>query len=385
MTRTAGRAGRRGGAPRGQDRPGGPAAVTPALPPRVRLLILAAYLLIAAAVTVDLATGPTYTFSPLLAAVPVLASTGARRPAVPLAAGGVALLLVVVLSLLNSDVSAVVHITAGAAVLAVTFTSAATVVLVRTRERELATVRTVAEAAQRALLRPVPARVGPLRVAVRYVAAAAESRIGGDLYEVVDTPFGVRLLLGDVRGKGLAAVETVADVLGVFRDAARSEPDLSAVAVRLDAALARRPGDERQGGTPEFVTAVLVGVPGPGRPAVVVNCGHPPPLLLRGGAITEVRPARFAPPLALLGLVGGGYPAAELAMEPGDGLVLYTDGVSEARDRAGRFYPLAGRLAALPDRDPDALVDALLADVRAYTGRAGPADDVAVLVVRREE
>lgn len=71
------------------------------------------------------------------------------------------------------------------------------------RERVLAAVRSVAEAAQHALLTPIPETVGPFRVAVRYSAAAAEARIGGDLYALVSTPYGVRLIVGDVRGKGL--------------------------------------------------------------------------------------------------------------------------------------------------------------------------------------
>ncbi len=349
---------------------------------RSRWLIIAAYLLILAAVIADLLSGPGSTFSPLLAAVPVLASTTTRKPAVPLLSGAAAVLAVLVLALLNEGVPGIVHVTAAVTVAAVTFTSAATVGLMAVRERELATVRTVAEATQQALLRPVPARIGGLRIAVAYVAAQAEARVGGDLYEVVDTPFGVRLFLGDVRGKGLAAVETVADVLGVFRDAARCEADLTAVARRIDAALARRPAGE-EALTAEFVTAVLVGIPDTGEVATVVNCGHPPPLLRHRGRITEVLPPRYSPPLALLGMVGDRYPAGELPLERGDVLLLYTDGLSEARDAAGRFYPLADGLEALPEREPEELLDLLLADVRRFAG-GGFDDDAAVLAVRRE-
>lgn len=353
------------------------------VPRRYRRLMAVAYALIVAAVVFDAVTGPRSTFSPLLAAIPVLASATTRRPAVPLLAGAVAVTGVGALALLNQRVLLVVHVTAAATVLAVTFASTAGVVLVAARERELATVRTVSEATQQALLRPPPGRIAGLRVAVRYVAAQAQARIGGDLYEVVDTPWGVRLLLGDVRGKGLAAVETVADVLGVFRDAARSEPDLGMVAGRLDATLARRPS-RNDGFTADFVTAVLVGFAGPGEPAVVVNCGHPPPLLLRAGRVTEVLPPCYSPPLALLSLVGGRYPVGVLAMERGDELLLYTDGLSEARDASGRFYALADRLAEVSDDDPDALLDGLLADVRHHTG-GGLDDDAAMLAVRREE
>jgi serine phosphatase RsbU (regulator of sigma subunit) len=345
-----------------------------------RRLVVAAFVLIVVAIVADLLSGPGTTFSPLLAAVPVLAGTMTRRARVPLLSGGAAFVLVGVLAVLNPGVPVVVHVIAAVTVLAVTLASTATVVLMAARERELATVRTVAEATQKALLRPVAPRIGDLRIAVRYVAAEAEARVGGDLYEVLDTPFGIRLFLGDVRGKGLEAVETATDVLGVFRDAARSEPDPTVVARRLDATLARRP--DTDAGLAEFVTAVLVEIPDEGS-AVVVNCGHPPPLLLHAGRVAEVRPPRYCPPLALLGMMGDTYPARRFPLAHGDELLLYTDGVSETRDSAGRFYPLAERLGAMPWPDPDELLDRLLSDVRDYAG-GGLDDDVAVLAVRRE-
>ncbi|MFG2848124.1 PP2C family protein-serine/threonine phosphatase [Kitasatospora sp. NPDC048296] len=335
------------------------------------------YLLVAAAVAADFSTGPGITFAPVLAAVPVLAGAGTRRAAVPLAAGLAATVLVVGLAFYDTQVPPVVIATAAATVVVISLFTCANVLLVTTQERELVRVRTVAEAAQQALLRLVPRRMGPLLVAVRYVAAEAEARIGGDLYEVIRTPYGVRLLLGDVCGKGLGAVETAADVLGVFREAARAEPDLAAVAGRLDAALARRPASE------EFVTAVLVGVPEVPGPAIVVNCGHPPPLLCHDAEISEVTPLAYAPPLGLLGLVGGDYRARPLTFDRGDLLLLYTDGVAEARDAADRFYPLAQRLAVLPHREPETLLDELLVDVRTYVGN-GLTDDAALLAVRRE-
>lgn len=164
--------------------------------------MVAAYLLLLLALLADLVTGSRTTFSPILAAVPVLAGAGTRSVRVPLLAGGLAAAAVGLLSLANSGISLSVHIAALIAVLAVTLASAANVVLVTARERELREVRTVAEAAQRALLRPVPARVGPLRIAVRYAAAAAEARIGGDLYEVLETPHGCGSCSATSRARG---------------------------------------------------------------------------------------------------------------------------------------------------------------------------------------
>ncbi|MEU5425411.1 PP2C family protein-serine/threonine phosphatase [Streptomyces olivoreticuli] len=347
------------------------------LPHSARTLVVAAYVLLASAVTLDVTTDPQWTLSPVLATAPVLASIGTRRARVPLTVGMSALVLVPLLALADRDVPLSAHLTSGFTVLAITSISTANVVLVATRERELGQSRSVAEAAQRALLRPPPERIGGMRTAVRYLAAAAEARVGGDLYEALVTPFGTRFLLGDVRGKGLAAIETASDVLGTFREAAQVEADLAAVAGRLDAAMTRRRAGE------EFVTAVLVEVAESGGPARMVNCGHLPPLLWREGRVTEIESPVPEPPLALLGLVGGAYHCRDFAFEPGDVLLLYTDGVTEARDASGRFYPLAERLALMPGAAPDVLLDRVVADLLAYAG-GGLSDDAALLAVRRE-
>ncbi|MFG2178451.1 PP2C family protein-serine/threonine phosphatase [Streptomyces abikoensis] len=349
----------------------------PALPRGVRPLVVAAYVLLAAAVALDLATNPSLTFSPVLATAPALASLGTRSARVPLATGLIAMLLVAPLALADPGVALPVHLTAGATVLAITCVSAANVVLVSTRERQLLRSRSIAEAAQRALLRPAPERIGGLRIAVRYASAAAEARVGGDLYEVLGTPYGTRLLLGDVRGKGLAAVETAADVLGTFREAAQVEPGLDGVARRLDATVVRRGAGE------EFVTAVLVGVPVGGGAAELVDCGHLPPLLWCAGEVAEIQSPTPDPPLALRQLDPGPYHVLRTPFAPGDTLVLYTDGVTEARDATGVFYPLGERLAALPDLTPGQLADRIMADLRDYTG-GELADDAALLIVRME-
>ncbi|RLU81600.1 serine/threonine protein phosphatase [Streptomyces griseocarneus] len=361
----------------------------PRLPHHARSLVVAGYALLAGAVVLDVTTDPQWTLSPVLAVAPVLASIGTRRARVPLAVGLCALVLVPLLALMDPGVPLVDHLTSGFTVLAVTSISTANVVLVATRERELVQSRSVAEAAQRTLLRPPPERLDGLRTAVRYLAAAAEARVGGDLYEALVTPFGTRLLVGDVRGKGLAAIETAADVLGTFREAAQVEPDLAVVAARLDAAVRRR-RSRRKGrhameaeDTEEFVTAVLVGVPPSGDVAELVDCGHLPPLLVRAGRVTELESPEPDPPLALLELAGGTYRRRSFTFEAGDVLLLYTDGVTEARDTAGRFYPLRERLARMPEAAPGVLLDRVVADLLAYAG-GGLSDDAALLAVRRE-
>lgn len=247
------------------------------------------------------------------------------------------------------------------------------------RERELANVRSVAEVAQRVLLRPVPRRAGHLRAVVSYTSADAEARIGGDLYEIVTGPGVVRAIVGDVQGKGLEAVETAALVLGAFREAAHDEPDLRGVSGRLEKALNRRLSGE------EFVTAILVDADPAGK-LTLLNYGHPPPLIIHAdGGITLPEPVETAPPLGLAALEVEGPVPQQAAFGPGDQILLYTDGVIEARDRYGRFYPLAERAFLLKDDDPEAALEALRLDLVAHVD-APLHDDAAMLLLRfREE
>ncbi len=215
---------------------------------------------------------------PLLAVPPALAGIGAATPRRPLAYGAVMLLAAIATAPFTTTPELPAATTVS--VLAVTIISASGSARGGQQSQRLADVTSVAEAAQRALLRPLPRQVGPLELDVVYLAAAAEARVGGDLYEVARTPFGIRLIVGDVRGKGLDAVEIAADVLGVFREVAHEVYTLAEVARRIDAGLARRPAAPLE----EFVTAVLAEIdPAAGR-LTVYNCGHPPPLVLTPGA-----------------------------------------------------------------------------------------------------
>ncbi|MFG3295718.1 PP2C family protein-serine/threonine phosphatase [Streptomyces sp. NPDC048179] len=255
-------------------------------------------------------------------------------------------------------------------------------------------------------------RIGDQRLAsAREIAEAAQEGafIGGDLYAVQDTPYGVRLVVGDVRGKGMGAVAAVAVVIGAFREAAEQEATLEAVAGRLERALvregARRGGVEADEG---FATAVLAELPhgggdggdssgsgsgdgngdgngnGNGDGTVrIVNRGHPPPLLLHGdGRVSAVRAPEAALPLGMGEL--GAWPdrAAEHAFPGGATLLLYTDGLVEARDAHGRFYDPERRLAGRTFAAPGALLARLAAEVRRRTG-GGMTDDMALLAVRR--
>jgi len=338
----------------------------------LRMLPYGVMVLVAA---IDFVSGPGHAFLPILSLGPAFASLtgGIRRMVV---VGALALALAAFLAAYNGLLGTR---TAYLSIVTIAGVVAAGIFAGKIRQnsaRELADIRTVAEAAQRVLLRPVPTRVGSIHAAVRYISATARARIGGDLYEVVVTPKGVRLIVGDVQGKGLDAVETAAAVLGTFREAAYDERDLPGVAMRLERTLSRQLNDE------QFVTAVLAELQVADR-ILLLNCGHPAPLVLRAdGDVELVEPPEPAPPLGISPLADVRPPLSEVPFAPEDQLLLYTDGVIEARDARGAFYPLVERAGLLRDDDPEKALDKLQADLLAHS--AAPfQDDAAMLLLRR--
>ncbi|WP_412079276.1 PP2C family protein-serine/threonine phosphatase [Streptomyces xanthophaeus] len=331
----------------------------------------------------DLLTPPSFTGSPFFSAAPLIAAPLSSLRATALT-GAIASLAVVVLHALNGTTWKVEAVTELVTVLTVSGLALLINRVVRRSGERLASARGIAEAAQRAVL-PTPAdRIAGLNVSAWYEAAQADAFIGGDLYAVQDTPYGVRLAVGDVRGKGLGAVEAVAVVLGAFREAAETEPTLECVARRLERALARE-GMRRDSldAVEGFTTCVLGEIP-PGTGVLrLLNRGHPEPLLLHGdGRLAVLAPAEPALPLGMGEL--GAWPdrAEEWRFPAGATLLLYTDGLTEARDRAGAFYDPADRLRGRVFPGPDALLSALSSDVRRHTG-GGATDDMALLAVGR--
>ena len=230
-------------------------------------------------------------------------------------------------------------------------------------------VTLVAEAAQRAILAPPPARIGPVSLSARYHSAAFEAQIGGDLYEVVSGPSSVRLLVGDVRGKGLSAVRTATVVLGEFRAAAAGPGDVAHVAREIDRRIRPYLPDGE-----DFVTGVLVDIRHDGS-FDVVSCGHPVPVVLHpSGEVVSVEVAH-EPPLGL----GVDPVAAHGVLAPGDRMLLFTDGLIEARSPEGGFVDPAPLVAELAEADVDSALDELL---KALTQAAGHVldDDLALLL-----
>ncbi|MBK5306053.1 MAG: GAF domain-containing protein [Frankiaceae bacterium] len=233
---------------------------------------------------------------------------------------------------------------------------------------QLAAITRVAEAAQHAILAPMPERLGPVSLAAAYVSAARDALVGGDLYEAVEREGAVRILIGDVRGKGLEAVRMATVVLGHFRSAAVDCADLGMLARRVDDRLRPYLGDE------DFVTAVMAEITPDGL-CSIVTCGHPPAMLADGVVIRPVGAADSLP----LGLGADPQPVT-VQLQPGARLLLYTDGILEARDPAGAFVPLDDVIGPLGDGGPIAgVLSRILGELRVIVG-GSLGDDLALVV-----
>jgi sigma-B regulation protein RsbU (phosphoserine phosphatase) len=336
------------------------------LSPGSRAGLGAALVLLAIVSAVELADGRVAHYVALMVAAPFLAAALASWRVV-LGVGTAATLIGAGFAVAEPGMSLVTSVNVVGIALATGL--AAAVASMRQRQAErIAELSKLAAVAQQAVLRPLGPQVGTLSVAARYISSSATAEIGGDLYEAIDTPYGVRMIIGDVRGKGLDAVRLASIVLGSYRHVAYERADLRAVVADLDRAVARSVGDE------DFVTAALVEERG--GTLTIVNCGHPSPLLLRRGAVIPLEPPAPAPPLGFMPVV---RPRVE-RLEPGDRLLLFTDGLGEAR-RDGEFFPTADRAWRLLGHGTvaDGLASLETALVEWVHGRLD--DDIALLLM----
>ncbi|MEU6346831.1 PP2C family protein-serine/threonine phosphatase [Streptomyces sp. NPDC046977] len=251
--------------------------------------------------------------------------------------------------------------------------------LLLVRDARLRSAQSITATVQRAVLPAPPARVGALRIAARYEAAEQEADIGGDLYAVQTTPYGLRCIIGDVCGKGMDSVEAAIAVVGTFRMAADEEPTLAGVVARLDRALhlgAQR-ADRPWGRGEWFATALIAEFPPGTQEMRLINRGHAAPFLLHKAAVRAIEPTRRAVPLGL-GLGDEPDLPDTVAMLPGCTVLLCTDGIHEARNRHGAFYDPQARLATVRFSTPNELLRKLIDDIDRHTA-APRSDDTALL------
>ncbi|MBE1536249.1 PP2C family protein-serine/threonine phosphatase [Actinomadura algeriensis] len=237
--------------------------------------------------------------------------------------------------------------------------------------------RRVAVELQRAVL-PLPRGVRGLpglRVAVRYLPARSENRVGGDWYEAAAlAPDEVLLAVGDVSGHGPPAAAEMARLRGALGGLARTGASPGALLGWLNGTLGGGAGDPADPRTASVVAARYR--PGP-RLLTWARAGHPPPVLLRG---RRARPLD-APGGVLLGVPGAPRPDdAETRLHRDDLLLLYTDGLvaRRGRDPAEGLALLCRAAAQRHASPPDAVVDHVLRSL----GAANPDDDICVLAAR---
>src|SRR5919201_3669940 len=292
--------------------------------------MLVAVLVTSAIALLDAWTGDRASLLGLLIAGPLLAAASLDAPRTALI-GLYALGLAVLLGIPDGSLGTLDHLL-GCLVVATGGALGAVLAHRRTQQQQLLLrVTRIAEVAQQTILRPIPPRMGRVALAVRYLSATEDALVGGDFYDLAATRYGLRVLVGDVKGKGLEAVQLAALVLAGFR-AAAARPSLVGLAAELDRSIRPRVGEE------DFVTAVLAQFGRHGE-LQLVNCGHPPPLRLRSGAAELLASAEATTPLGL----DPAPTVQRFILAPSDRVLLYTDGLVEARAPDGRQFALDGQ------------------------------------------
>jgi serine phosphatase RsbU (regulator of sigma subunit) len=236
----------------------------------------------------------------------------------------------------------------------------------------------IATGLQETLLPPVLPVIDGFEVAARYRPAGEIAAVGGDFYDVFPSADGTwMIVLGDVCGVGPEAAAVTGVARYSLRAVARQDPSPSRSLHAVNDAIWSRRSDSR------FCSAVMLALhPGPGDASFTwSNAGHPPPLLLRDDGTATLLDAR-------LGTLLGVFPRADylddkVVLAPGDALILYTDGVTEARHEGDQFgearlLALAGTCAG---RTADGIARRIELAVIDHL-RAVPEDDIAIVVIR---
>ncbi|WAZ19535.1 SpoIIE family protein phosphatase [Streptomyces cinnabarinus] len=225
---------------------------------------------------------------------------------------------------------------------------------------------------QRSLLPSHPAVTGSLEVASRYQPAGATAEVGGDWFDVIPLDGGkTALVVGDVMGSGVNAAAT----MGRLRTASNTLASLD-----LDPARLLEHLDRTTEGLDHSIATCVYAVHDPhARECRIANAGHLPPVRVREGHAPELLELPTGAPL---GVGGVAFSTTTVALEPGDRLVFYTDGLVETRQ-----HPLDERLDALldlldgPDRPLEEVCDLLLRTLH----QPDNSDDVALLIARALE
>lgn len=240
----------------------------------------------------------------------------------------------------------------------------------------------VAEVFQTSMLPPVPDRIGAFEFAKKYQAALDESILGGDFYDLFAIgPDHWGIVMADVSGKGLKAAVQTAMVKYMLRGFAHENPNDPGCVLHL----VNHVLSNATSGFEGFVTlffGVLNTISGE---LVYANAGHEPPLFRE--AETESATSLDGESGLPLGCIAGSeYETHTRTFADRDLLLLFTDGLSEARSPESTFLGTDGvqSYVAATDLNAQAAIESIYASVRAYTGN-NLRDDVAMLLIRRAD
>ncbi len=237
-----------------------------------------------------------------------------------------------------------------------------------TLEKELQIAREVQESLLPKGLQETP----EVEFATHFEPSAA---IGGDYFDILRVDQRrLAIVVADVSGHGLSAGLRMAMIKAALAILVEEEEEPEAILCRLDRLL-RRSGQEG----PSFVTATLTFLDLEAGRAEIVNAGHPPTYLLRGGSVREI-----LLPGSPLGALGNHYGSTALDLAPGDALVWLSDGFIEATDADGEVFGYERTATSLEgaSSSPAMVRDRLLESVTRYTAGRAPEDDRTLVVMR---
>jgi len=208
------------------------------------------------------------------------------------------------------------------------------------------------------------------------VTYRAALEVGGDFYDFIPLKDGrLGIVLGDVMGKGMPAALMMVRMMSDVRSLALSDPEPARVLQGLNESLVRR------GTTDTFVTGLFLVLDPATREVTFANAAHLPPLLRRGSS-GEVRQVAEAESGLCLGVEEGTRYAQEtITLNPGDCLLSYTDGLTEAQNVQLDYYGSERLLKSVevPEATPTVLMQAVLDAMRGFVGETPQSDDLTIL------
>lgn len=226
---------------------------------------------------------------------------------------------------------------------------------------------------QQGLLPPRPLILSAWEIAYRYEPARL---VSGDYCDIVSRDEGLTFIVGDVSGKGVGASMLTVHLHAMFRT-------LLPLNLPMGDLLARASRVFCESTLPMHYATLICGRASNDGRIELGNAGHPPALLLTDAGVTSVD--NFGLPIGLF--CEAQFSSAEFRIDPGDALLLYTDGVTDAENAAGEAYGVdrfRETVRSFRHLDADALVARCLEDVHWFRGRGAAGDDTTIMAIRRK-